>query len=216
MEGIVKSLIGIIALILCAGVSHVSYADTIVISGYITQSSQDGTGPAVNNASLNNIADGDSWQLSLLFDGAILAPGTYSNLTNSSLTLSDPSAGASENDFDFTSLTISQVGGFDQFSLFGCLNTGGGCFAGNDISASFQIASFALNSQNVAATGLDQPHPLDLLEDDGTTDIQGSITGYSYTSTAAIPQTPEPSSVSFLSEGIALFCAASWGRLRRK
>jgi hypothetical protein len=42
-----------------------------------------------------------------------------------------------------------------------------------------------LTSQNVTAIGLDQPHPLDLLEDDGVTDIQGSITGYS--------NVPEPS-----------------------
>ena len=31
---------------------------------------------------------------------------------------------------------------------------------------------------------LDQPHPLDLLEDDGSTEVQGIISGYSYNGTA--------------------------------
>jgi hypothetical protein len=36
------------------------HADTLTIGGAINQSTQDGTGPAVNNPSLNNISDGDS------------------------------------------------------------------------------------------------------------------------------------------------------------
>jgi hypothetical protein len=44
---------------------------------------------------------------------------------------------------------------------------------------------------NVSATGLDQPHPLDLLENDGATDIHGSITSYS--NTGSVNAVPEPS-----------------------
>jgi hypothetical protein len=35
-----------------------AYASEITVTGMITQSTSDGTGPAVNNPSLNNIADG--------------------------------------------------------------------------------------------------------------------------------------------------------------
>jgi hypothetical protein len=65
-----------------------------------------------------------------------------------------------------------------------------------------------LNSQNVTATELDQPHPLDLLEDDGNTEVQGGITGYSYVNTVTTP-TPEPSS-------LRLFTAAAASVLVRK
>ncbi|HTQ86459.1 MAG TPA: hypothetical protein VMI93_09625, partial [Candidatus Solibacter sp.] len=46
-------------------------ADTITVGGSITQSTADGTGPAVNNPDLNNIADGDAFTVVLGFTGAI-------------------------------------------------------------------------------------------------------------------------------------------------
>jgi hypothetical protein len=187
--------------------ANVAVADIITFGGTITQSTQDGTGPAVNNPGLNNILDLQAYTVTLGFLGSITVPGTY-NL--SSLTFRVPTAPASEISFGSISLTITANGGFDQFSLLGCLTTGGGCFVGNQLDANFQIPAAGLNSQNVAATGLDPPHPLDLLEDDGITDIQGTITTYSNTSANAVP---EPSSLSLLCCALAL--ALGWKGLRR-
>ena len=193
-----------------AGFGNTAMAGVISFGGTITQSTQDGTGPAVNNSSSNNIADGDSWNVTLAFDGSILAPGTYSSLANASLTFSDPAAGASETSFGSISLTVSEVFGVDQFSLFGCLTTGSACAAGNQLSATFEILAANLNSPGSPALGLDPPHPLDLLEDDGTTDIQGSVASYSYTASPA--SVPEPSAAALLGWGLTLLGAGYWKR----
>ena len=133
--------------------------------------------------------------VTLAFAGSITGPGFY-DLTGSSLMFSVPAAPATESSFGSISLTITANGSFDDLSLLGCLTTGSDCLVGNQLSGNFRIPAALLNAQNVPAIGLDQPHPLDLLEDDGTTDIHGSITTYSYTgSTSAVP---EPSSVVLL------------------
>ena len=188
-----------------------SVAETITVTGSITQSTQDGTGPAANNPSLNNIADAQLYTLSLSTAMAITAPGSY-NLTGSSLAFSVPTAPASETNFGTISLTILANGAFADYSLFACY-LGADCFSGNSLSASFRIPLGSIAASNVAATGLDQPHPLDLLEDDGTTDIQGSITRYSNTATATAV-TPEPSSwslavLSSLAIGAVFFLRSS-------
>jgi hypothetical protein len=166
-------------------------ADTLTFGGTITQSTQDGTGPAVNNPGLNNVLDGDAYTASLDFTGSVHGPGTI-DLTGSSLTFSDLSVSAIETSFASISLSVSPDAGFFDLSLLGCLNTGSSCAAGNQLNANFQIPMIDLNSEApVAATGLDQPHPLDLLEDDGGTDIQGTIAVYSYRGSASA--VPEPS-----------------------
>lgn len=156
----------------------VAQASVISLSGLITQSTQDGTGPAQNNPSLNNIGDGQKFDLSLSTPISITGPGTYT-LDGSALTFSVFGAPAVENHFSSVSLTITASGGNDVFSLLACLQTGSGCNGGNQLTANFQIPVGQFNGVNVPATGLDQPHPLDLLEDDGVTDIQGSVTRYS-------------------------------------
>src|SRR5207249_3705963 len=50
---------------------HEADAATITFSGIITQSTQDGTGPAVNNPSLNNIQDLQAYTVTLAFAGSI-------------------------------------------------------------------------------------------------------------------------------------------------
>jgi hypothetical protein len=186
--------------------ANLAAAGTITFGGQITQSSQDGTGPAENNPSLNNIADLQDYNVILGFLGSINAPGTY-NLT--SLTFSVPAAGVTETSFGTMSLTITLNGAFDDLSLLGCLTTGSGCFGGNQLDANFEIPAAALNGQNIVATGLDLPHPVDLLEDDGVTDIQGAITTYSNTSPANA--VPEPSSF-----GLLACLLAGWIAFRLK
>lgn len=186
---------------------NLAVADTITFGGRITQSTQDGTGPAGNNPALNNVLDNDVYTVTLTFAGSITAPGTY-NLTGASLALSDPAAPATATNFDTISLTVTANGGFDDLSLLGCLTTGSGCLFGNQLDANFQILASGLNSVNVAATGLDEPHPLDLLEDDGITDIQGSITAYSYT--GPVSTVPEPSAAVLLA--FAMAALAGWRR----
>lgn len=176
-------------LLLC-GLSNVAGAATITLSGNITQSTKDGTGPAVNNPSLNNIFDLQAYTVTLMTPGTLTGAGTY-NLTGSTLTFSVPAASATESNFSSISLTVTSNAAVDRISLLACLTTGSGCMVGNQLTANFSIPASMLNSQDVTAIGLDQPHPLDLLEDDGTTDIQGSITSYSYT--GAGNTVPEPS-----------------------
>src|SRR2546423_664228 len=105
---------------------------TITFSGVITQSTFDGTGPAVNNPSLNNIQDLQAYTVTLVFPGTITMPGTY-NLTGSNLTFDVPSAPASETGFDSISLTITANADFDDLSLLGCLTAGSGCSFGNQL-----------------------------------------------------------------------------------
>ena len=188
----------------CCGLAVAASAGAISFGGAIIQSTQDGTGPAVNNPSLNDIQDLQAYTATLVFAGSITAPGTY-DLTGSSLMFDVPTAPSTESSFDFISLTVTANGGFDDLSLLACLTTGSGpCppFVGNGMTANFEIPAAMLNSQNVTATGLDLPHPLDLLEDDGTTDIHGSITSYSYSSAA-----PEPCSAILLGCGLMALAA---------
>jgi hypothetical protein len=187
-----------------------AHASEITVTGMITQSTSDGTGPAVNNPSLNNIADGQADTLSLDFAGAITGPGTY-DLTGGSLVFSDLGAAASESSFTSISLTVSPAGSSDDISLFGCLSTGSGCLVGNSLSLNFAIPSGDLNSLGAPATtifGLSPP--LDLLEDDGTTDIQANVATYSYIAT-----TPEPASLALYGSGLIALAVARRRRQRK-
>jgi hypothetical protein len=179
-------------------------ADVVQIGGIVTQSTPDRTGPAFNNPSLNNINDLQAYTLILTFSTPITAPGNY-NLTGSSLLFSVASAPASESSFGSINLSIALNAGFDEFSLLACLTTGSSCPASNQLTANFKIPAAMINSQNVTATGLDQPHPLDLLEDEGTTDIQGSITTYS--KSGSVSAVPEPSTLFLLGSALALIAA---------
>ena len=175
-------------------------ADTLIISGIINQSTQDGTGPAENNPDLNNILDGDVYTFDLSFTGSITAPGTY-DLTGSQLLFNVGASGAAEKNFDSISLTVAQSGGFDSLSILACLTTGSGCNQGNEIDLNFSILAVDLNSQNVTANAIPGLLPLDLLEDDGVTDIHGSATSYSYTP-GGTSSVPEPSSVILIGSGL--------------
>jgi len=139
----------------------------------------------------------------------ISGPGLY-DLTGASVLFSSPTALAIENSFDAISLSISTNGAFYDLSLLACLTTGGGCLFGNQLTANFEVPSASLNGQNVAVTGLDQPHPLDLLEDDGTTDIHGSITSFTGTASAV----PEPATA--LCSGVVLVAMLARRLCRRR
>jgi hypothetical protein len=177
-------------------------ADTITVTGVVSQSLQDGTGPAVNNPGLNNILDGNPFSVTFGFNGAIGAPGTYNTLTGTSLVFDDPAASASESSFSSESLTITQSGGFEQFSLLGCLSTGSACNQGNQLSLIFQIATIAgINSPGTSVQ--EQPFlspSFELLEDDAVSNIFGRLSNYSYTGTAA--PVPEPGTLALMGTGI--------------
>jgi len=191
--------------------TRICLATMVTISGTITQSVQDGTGPAVNNPGLNNILDNDPYSITLDFAGAILAPSPVPyDLTGAILSFQDPAQAAVETAFDSIFLTVSAAGAFDQISLLACVTSGSGCLSGNQLSANFEIPAAMLNAQNVPATGLDQPHPLDLLEDDGITDIQGSVTSWS---SSAPTDVPEPGTLVPL---ICVLAAVVWKRKRKR
>jgi hypothetical protein len=200
------------AFLLGIGFANLACADAITFSGIITQSTSDGTGPAMNNPSLNNIADGDSFAVTLAFTGSITGPGT-SGLPGATLVFVDSTASVSETALGGSkSVSVASDGGSYDLSVFGCLSTGSdGCLGGNYLSANFQIPMSALNSANVTAQLVPNLYPaLDLLEDDGTTDIQGSINSYSYT------QAPEPSSAALLFFGAAALAFAKQAAARRE
>jgi len=148
---------------------------------------------------LNNILDGDRYTVVLNFLGSVASPGTYA-LASASLAFAVSAAPASETNFGaflcagqstLACLTVAPDGAFDDISLLGCLTTGSGCMVGNQLSANFRILAASLNSQNVAVQPIIPFTPFDLLEDDGVTDIQGSVTTYSYTETTPVPE-PSP------------------------
>ena len=197
------------ALMACA-LAGVAAADTISFSGVINQSTLDGTGPAINNPDLNNIQDGDAFAVTLNFLGSITAAGTYP-LASFSLLFHDSTASVDESSFDSVSVSVLTDGSFFDISMFGCLTTGSGCLVGNSLSAIFQIPAAGLNSQNVSAQPIFGLLPLDLLEDDGITDIHGTVNTYSYT--GAVGAVPEPSAFVPLA---LLLAAMAWLRTRKQ
>ncbi len=199
MKGAAR-ILGVTAILAVFVLSSQVIADTITFGGEITQSTSDGTGPAMNNPALNDIQDGDNFLVTLTFTGSITAPGTYP-LPGAMLVFLDTDASVTEDEFASTSLSVTQDGTSYDLSLLGCLTTGSGCLVGNYLSANFSIPDSDLNSMNVTAQSIaDLNPPLDLLEDDGVTDIQGSISSYSYSGATA---TPEPSQMIPLAIGLA-------------
>ncbi|HLG97360.1 MAG TPA: hypothetical protein VKX49_13695 [Bryobacteraceae bacterium] len=183
-----------IATLFAIALSNHAIADTITFGG-IVATAPGGTGPAVNNPSLNNIQDDDSYLVTLTFTGSITAPGTYP-LAGATLVFSDLAEPASESSFSSVSLSVLTDGSFYDLSLLGCLSTGSGCLLGNYLSANFQILSSELNSTNVAAQNVPFLDPaLDLLEDDANTEFQGFINGYSYKGTSGVSATPEAATI---------------------
>ena len=194
LSALLSRIVWAVALSMVTGGVNIAVADTITFGGSITQSTSDGTGPAVNNPDLNNILDGDQYLVTLDFSGTITGPGTYS-LPGAVLTFIDETASPQINETNFNSVSFSVVpdGGRFDLSLLGCLSTGSGCLIGNELAVNFSIPAAGLNQTNVAAqaiVGLNPP--VDLLEDDGVTDIQGSVSNYSYSGV------PEPSALGIM------------------
>jgi hypothetical protein len=194
----------LVAAMLCGANLTALHADTMTFSGTINQSIQDGTGPAVNNPALNNIPDGASYTVSLTFNGSIHSPGFYDLLD---FDAAFTSGGALENNFNSASVIVTQSGGFDQINALLCLASGSGCNQGNELGLSFMIPVAQLNGDNVSAQQIPGLLPLDLLEDDGVTDIQGSLTNYSYSPPGTVSAVPEPSSILLLVSIVAIAVA---------
>ena len=203
---ILARYLGVVWLLACL-CGTTAFADEMSFSGVITQSTADGTGPAVNNPSLNNIADGDAYTVTLDFPGSITGAGAFNPLTGATMSFVDLAASASENTFDTISLSVITDGSFFDISLLGCLTTGSACNVGNFLAANFQIPAASLNAQNVPVTAIVGLLPMELLEDDGVTDIHGSVTTYSYTAV------PEPAELLPLCAGLAAMARVYLRRL---
>lgn len=190
-------------------VTGTAAAATITFSGVVTQSTQDGTGPAINNPALNGIIDGDLYTVNVSFTGTLSGIGSYNPLPNASVVFSDGSI--SETAFTSAYLTVSPEADPSRFdiSFLGCLSTGSGCFVGNSLSANFSVAASGFGSSGEAATAISGLFPpLDLLEDDGTTDIQASVTDFSNPGASAAPE-PSTAVALFLGFGLLLLSQAA-------
>ena len=178
----------------------VGFADSITLTGVITQSQNDQPGnPSVNNPALNNINDGEAYSVSLNFDGSITIPGSFALTGGLFRDPNDPAGNATEGGFGSGTLVITQAAGIDTFAGQLCL-TGFVCNTGNELDLNFKIPAAGLNGSNVGAQAIPALVPLDLLEDSGSTDIHASVTTYAYTSSV-----PEPSSLVQLFSGMTAF-----------
>ena len=212
MDRPIRWLLMLLALCTMAGAAA---ADDLTFSGTITQSTADGTGvydystnsyQAVNNSSLNNISDGDTYTVTLDFSGSIPSPGTY-DLTGAAFTDTQPGVSASETGFDLanplTSLTVVSDGANDDLFLSVCLTAtaGSACDQGDELQVYFAIPASDLNSPVTSASVIPGLYPpLNLLEDDGQTDIQASVDSYSYSGT--VTTAPEPGSLLLMCCGL--------------
>jgi hypothetical protein len=201
----------VFAVMAACGIAGHASADTITFSGTISQP-QDQTNPASNNPALNNIQLNDVYSVAIDFLGSVTSTGLHP-LSLVTMTFLDSPAGVSETSFNSASVTVSADGSLYDLSILGCLATGSGCAVGNQLDANFSIPMADLNAHGVIAQAIPGLVPsMDLLEDDGSTDIQGSVTGYDYSGSVEAA-TPEPSEIVPLS---AVMAALLWLQLRRR
>ncbi len=191
-----------LAILTIFALSRQASADSYTFSGLITQSDADGAVTSVNNPSLNNVADGDPFNVTLTFTGSLPGAGTF-DLSSGTLAFNDPTAAASEFNFNSISLTLISDGTFFDLSLLGCLTTGSACDQGNQLNLNFQILAAQLHSPTPTPNPIAGLLPFELLEDDGVTDIHGSL------SSGSLSAIPEPIQIMPLSVMIA---ALLWTR----
>jgi hypothetical protein len=194
----------------CLLASSAARAGTITLGGTITQDTQDVGSPAVANPSLNNIMDGDNFTVILNFAGGIASPGNFST---TSLVFSDAAAAATESSFISGQISVFSASTI-QFSVLGCLIDSASCLSGNQLALEFQISTSSLTSTGVSAQAIPSLLPMDLLEDGGSTDIQGTLTDYSYSGPISTV-TPEPASFGLVGIGLTMAIGFSWKRFTR-
>jgi hypothetical protein len=192
----------------CLLASSAARAGTITLGGIITQDTQDMGSPAVANLSLNNILDGDNFTIVLNFAGGIASPGSFAT---TSLVFNDAAASATESSFISGQISVFSSGTI-QLSVLGCLIDSASCLTGNQLALEFQIPTSSLTSTGVTAQAIPSLLPMDLLEDGGSTDIQGTLTTYSYSGPKS-GATPEPASFGLLGIGLAMAIGLSGKRL---
>lgn len=161
-------------------------ADTITLSGSLFSVS---LGPAAFNPSLNGAQFGDQFIVQFTVTPPLASPGVYA-ITSASFT--DLTASATETGIDTGTLNISASGSDFVFSGFACVQAGN-CSTGNELDLNFSVPQSLLLSA-ASTTSVPGLKDFELLEDDGATDLIGSLTSYQ--------TVPEPSSALLLFSGI--------------
>lgn len=78
----------------------VGFADSITLTGVITQSQNDQPGnPAISNPTLNNINDGEAYSLALNFAESMTTPGSFALSGGLFSDPNDPAGNATESGF---------------------------------------------------------------------------------------------------------------------
>jgi hypothetical protein len=174
-----------------------AHAGSITLTGIVTQSTADSMVPAMSNPSLNNIADGDLFKITMNFAGLIGAP---SSTSLSYVAFADTTNAGGENAFISGKLVITQSAGVDQFFMLACLVDQNTCQQGNQLALNFALPQAQLQFGSATPQTIPGLLPMDLLEDSGSTDIQGTLTTYAFRESAA--PTPEPTA--FALTGLSL------------
>ncbi len=189
------SRLGIAAACVYLLASGVAQGTMITLGGTVTQSPQDGGATAVANPALNNVVDADAFTIQLSFAGPIGGPGA---IPLTSVSFVDTTVSAYELGFISGTAVITTAGSMSQFAVVGCLISASSCLTGNQLALNFQVPTSSLTGSNISAQPIPALLAVDLLEDDGATEIQGTLSNYSYTGTTS---TPEPSTLTMIAIG---------------
>jgi hypothetical protein len=182
-----------------------AYADTITITGTLTQVSKIGLLPASPILRASPVSEGDPYTLSLVFESSFSDPGDYL-FNNASLQLTAGTGFQFESEFDSIALTITPSGQDDMFSMFGCSTSSSPCLDGHRLDLDFTLPAQMINGQTLQVGTIDELAQFDLLVKDAPpTDYIGTVESYTYSSA------PEPASIALSLAGVLALLA----RLRR-
>lgn len=173
------SIAALVAVVPCGG--------AITFTGAITQGIAELGGAPVANPTLASVTIGDPFTVTLSLP---VSPGDSGTYPLAAILFTDTLQNVSESAFISGTLIITTDGTTDYLTVLACLIDSVSCAAGNQLALNLTIPFGKTTAAGVSAGAVPGLLPLDLLEDNGLTDIHGAITTYAFSAPAAA--TPEP------------------------